>query len=226
MDRGLKQRLVGAAVLVALGVIFIPMILDGPGPDRVTIQSDIPPQPEGGFASRVQPLREAPSVPERPVATPLPGAPPVPESTPVPEPAPAPESAPIPEPAPAPEPAPEPKPAPAPAPKPAPAPAPRPAPAPEPAARPSPAPAPQAGGEVTAWAVQVGSFSSADNAQALRDRLKAAGFTAFTEPGRSADGSAYTRVFVGPEIQREKADALAARLQQSQGLKALVVRYP
>jgi len=72
----------------------------------------------------------------------------------------------------------------------------------------------------------VGSFSSADNAQALRDRLKAAGFTAFTEPGRSADGSAFTRVFVGPEIQREKADALAARLQKSEGLKALVVRYP
>ena len=31
MDRGLKERLVGAAVLVALGVWLIPWLLDGPG---------------------------------------------------------------------------------------------------------------------------------------------------------------------------------------------------
>ena len=31
MDRGLKERLVGAAVLVALGVWLIPWVLDGPG---------------------------------------------------------------------------------------------------------------------------------------------------------------------------------------------------
>ena len=31
MDRGLKERLVGAAVLVTLGVWFIPWLLDGPG---------------------------------------------------------------------------------------------------------------------------------------------------------------------------------------------------
>lgn len=32
MDRGLKERLVGAAVLVALGVWLVPWVLDGPGP--------------------------------------------------------------------------------------------------------------------------------------------------------------------------------------------------
>jgi DedD protein len=31
MDRGLKERLVGAAVLVALGVWLVPWVLDGPG---------------------------------------------------------------------------------------------------------------------------------------------------------------------------------------------------
>jgi DedD protein len=220
--------LVGAAVLVALGVIFIPMILDGPGPDRVTVQTDIPSKPEGGFASRVRPLPDAPTVPERPAAPPLPSEPPA--AAPEPPPAPEPVATPAPEPEPAREPEPDPEPEPArepePTPSPEPAPSPKPAPAPEPAAKPAPAPGPQAGGEVTAWAVQVGSFSSSDNAQALRERLKTAGFDAFTEPGRSADGSAFTRVFVGPEIQRDKADALAARLQKSQGLKALVVRYP
>jgi DedD protein len=35
MDRGLKERLVGAAVLIALGVWLIPLVLDGPDPDAV-----------------------------------------------------------------------------------------------------------------------------------------------------------------------------------------------
>jgi len=33
MDSRLKQRLVGAAVLVALAVIFLPMLVQGPAPD-------------------------------------------------------------------------------------------------------------------------------------------------------------------------------------------------
>src|SRR5690606_1804425 len=33
MDAGLKQRLIGAAVLVALAVIFLPMLVKGPAPD-------------------------------------------------------------------------------------------------------------------------------------------------------------------------------------------------
>ena len=34
MDMRLKERLVGAAVLVMAAVLFIPMVLDGPNPDR------------------------------------------------------------------------------------------------------------------------------------------------------------------------------------------------
>ena len=33
MDSSLKQRLVGATVLVALAVIFLPMLVKGPAPD-------------------------------------------------------------------------------------------------------------------------------------------------------------------------------------------------
>ena len=33
MDTALKQRLIGAVVLVALAVIFLPMLVKGPAPD-------------------------------------------------------------------------------------------------------------------------------------------------------------------------------------------------
>ncbi len=59
MDRGLKERLVGAAVLVALAVIFIPMLLDDAPPGSGPIsESNIPPQPEetGELDSRIKPI--------------------------------------------------------------------------------------------------------------------------------------------------------------------------
>lgn len=47
MDSGLKQRLVGAVVLVALAVIFLPMLLDGSGArERLNEDIAIPERPE------------------------------------------------------------------------------------------------------------------------------------------------------------------------------------
>lgn len=47
MDPRLKQRLVGAAVLLALAVIFLPMLLDGSGQDAaVSLREPVPPEPE------------------------------------------------------------------------------------------------------------------------------------------------------------------------------------
>ena len=46
MESTLKYRIVGASVLLALAVIFIPMILDGSGQETVTkMEMDIPPEP-------------------------------------------------------------------------------------------------------------------------------------------------------------------------------------
>lgn len=45
MDLALKQRLVGATVLIALAVIFLPMLLDGSGtPERLDVEVEIPPR--------------------------------------------------------------------------------------------------------------------------------------------------------------------------------------
>jgi DedD protein len=68
MDQRLKQRLIGAVVLVALGVIFIPMFLQGPiERESSSVPIEIPVQPAIG--TRSQPLPE-PRLPaaELPVA--------------------------------------------------------------------------------------------------------------------------------------------------------------
>ncbi|HRQ66461.1 MAG TPA: SPOR domain-containing protein [Xanthomonadaceae bacterium] len=57
MDPALKQRLLGAAVLVALAVIFLPMLLDSPSPPSgEAMRVEIPPPPDRRFETRVLPL--------------------------------------------------------------------------------------------------------------------------------------------------------------------------
>ena len=59
MDPRLKQRLIGAAVLVALAVIFLPMLVKGPAPDSGVsdLSLDLPDRPsESGTVTRDLPL--------------------------------------------------------------------------------------------------------------------------------------------------------------------------
>jgi DedD protein len=57
LDSALKQRLIGATVLVSLAVIFIPMLLDGTDPtENLIMTSNIPDEPNIKFKSRVVPL--------------------------------------------------------------------------------------------------------------------------------------------------------------------------
>lgn len=58
MDPALKQRLVGAGVLVALAVIFLPMLVQGPAPDSgvADVPLAVPDAPQGGFETRDLPL--------------------------------------------------------------------------------------------------------------------------------------------------------------------------
>ncbi len=69
MDDALRQRLVGAAVIIALVVIFVPMLLDSPEDSVRTEQVDltIPPRTEPGVETRRLPLDPAMTAP-RPVA--------------------------------------------------------------------------------------------------------------------------------------------------------------
>jgi cell division septation protein DedD len=59
----------------------------------------------------------------------------------------------------------------------------------------------------------------------LRDRLRAAGFTAFTE-SVDTDKGTLTRVRVGPVITRAEADQLRAQVRAKVGLDGVVRPHP
>ncbi|QOY63208.1 SPOR domain-containing protein [Lysobacter sp. H21R4] len=63
MEPALKQRLIGAAVLVAIAVIFLPMLIKGPAPDSGVsdISLDLPSTPKQGFETRELPLVTPPA---------------------------------------------------------------------------------------------------------------------------------------------------------------------
>lgn len=57
MEITVKQRLAGAIVLIALGVIFIPMLLDGAGmKEKNSLELRMPPKPKYEFPHHVAPL--------------------------------------------------------------------------------------------------------------------------------------------------------------------------
>lgn len=200
MDIRLKQRLVGAVVLVALGVIFIPMVLQSPeqvqGPS-----TDIPAQPSDNFtdrlASAVPTPAPAPDAPPRQVmpAPEAPAAPTVqaPGATPV---APAVETPPVTAELSNAE-----------------------------AEVPVPDKSPEGPAGPGAWVVQVGVFGQEANAQALAKTLRNKGYTAFVERFAGKTSPNY-RVRLGPFKSRASADALQARLKREDKLAAMVKSYP
>lgn len=221
MEISLKQRLVGAAVIVALAVIIIPILLDGSGNDGVR---GIPPAPKQTTASDQGTIGEhaIPLPPDESQATVVTGptAPAAPSAQ---APATTSAQAPAPQPvSPAGPSASSPAQAQAPVQASAPAPAQAKAPEPAPAKLPSTAAVPK---DLKTWVVQVGSFGDEGKAMALRDRLRKAHFNAFVDRfDNGAKGSMY-RVRVGPELDRAKAEALQKRLQKEQKLKGFVTQH-
>jgi len=220
LDKAYKQRMVGALVLIAIAVIFLPMLFSRQDEAR-HVQVDAPAAPQAPVVPQVkvdpvavpeqQPLPQEPvpsdeelAQPSQPVTSHQPPSMPI-----APAPAPA-------KPATAAKPAPAPAQAPAPAPaKPATA-APAPSPA-APAAEPSRV---DANGLSVTWAVQVASLSNRANADNLQKTLRTQGYNAYI---RTSDG--VNRVFVGPLIERAEADRLRDQLDKQQKLKGIVVRF-
>ena len=220
MDPVLKQRLVGAVVLVALGVIFIPMLLEGPDD---TLVPELDELPELVDPAPSRPLDAFPTMDTLPASpdTSVLAADAAPDSEPRPEPEPLPE----PEAAPEPEAEPEVQAAPGAAQSRA-----QPSPAAEPAP-PEPPPAPQepaaeaAAGPLGSWVVQVGSFSNESNAVGLRDKLRQGGFTTQVEKVR-VSGKTHYRVRVGPFLERDEAEQKRNQLADKFKLSGRVLSYP
>ena len=77
----------------------------------------------------------------------------------------------------------------------------------------------------TAWVVQLGSFSSQENASNLNLKLREAGYPAFVEPLKRQGGMAY-RVRVGPELLRSDAQKMKEKLASELKIDGIVIRYP
>ena len=75
------------------------------------------------------------------------------------------------------------------------------------------------------FAVQLGAFSHAADANALRDKLRASGFSAFVEQV-STDKGTLSRVRVGPVASRADADQLKAQVAAKVGISGMVRPHP
>jgi DedD protein len=197
MDSALKQRLLGAVVLIALAIIFLPMFFSGSGPkqESATVNLEIPPAPDREFETRVLPVdaasgitTPAPARTSEPVVAVEAPTPARTEAEPV-TPTPAPPSA-----------AP-----PAVVEKPPLVQAPSAAPA-------ATVPAGEAAGGK--FFVHLGVYASAKNAEDLVAALKRGGFTAFSETA-DYQGKSAQRVRVGPYAGRAEAEAARMRIRQA-----------
>ncbi|MGH8543425.1 MAG: SPOR domain-containing protein [Gammaproteobacteria bacterium] len=230
MEHKLKQRLIGAATLITAGVIFIPMLLDDTDAPSVIIEDlSLPPRPKDIYDSGVQPLDEEKlrippvvNLPPAAGAADSPGA-----ETPAISGAGGREAGAAPAVT-----ADPPKPKSKLKDSPAAAKAVESASKSPPSARRSPgavAAAPPATDKqrlgVTAWAIQLGSFSSEENAKLLEQRLKNQGFKVFVEKLYMRPATVF-RVRVGPELDEAKAKQLQTRLEKEISLKGILVRYP
>lgn len=198
MDRQLKARLIGAAVLVAIAVLLVPELLTGRKPSEqapvdvkgqrstrsVTIELGGSP---GGVA---QPEPERSPAPAKDAQAAVvareAGSAPAPVTV-----------------------EPETKPVPAPAP------------VTPPQAAPEPAIAAAAMPDQGGWAVQVGAFGAPASARKLVQELESAGYRSYVTSVRRS-GKELHRVRVGPAADRADAERLAAKLEE-RGLPAAVV---
>ncbi|PHS71990.1 MAG: sporulation-like protein [Cycloclasticus sp.] len=171
MEQPLKQRLIGAVILISLAVIFVPMLIGNKPNSSQPFSIEIP-EPPKNIDSRILVLPEQEKEELAEVSISKDAVVEIKKPT-------------------------------------------------------IPAPPPKKSVEgLTAWVVQVGSFSDQKNADALSTKLKSAGFSAFVEQMAGKSGDVY-RVRIGPELSKEKADAMKLTLHTGHQLKnAIVVKYP
>jgi len=198
LDKGLLQRMVGALVLIALAVIFVPMLFNreddlrhvtvdaptipaAPAPAEIEMQEVEVPEPasvpegfeiveEGAEAEEASPVGEQAPEPIEPVAPsePTPAAQPPVEQ---------PKAAEV-----------------------------------EPRLDNDNLP--------VSWSIQLASLSNRASAESLQQTLRSQGYNAYI---RTADGM--NRVFVGPLVERSEANRLRDVLQRQQKLDGFVVRF-
>ena len=206
MERRVKERLIGASILVALIVLVVPELLSGPkNAAGTTSQTPTSPEPEPTRSVTVDlATSKAPATLDNEAASTMPPATPAPLT---PGPATSPPAVAIYGPSRAAPPSTVPV---APAPR-AIAPTPRSI-APPRAAAPVESSAPPPISSHAAWAVQLGSFAHRPNAETLARQLKGRGFSVYVVTF-GAGASARYRVRIGPLTDRGSAERTVTKLK-------------
>ncbi len=208
-----QNRLVGTIVLVALGVIVLPGLLDGqkkhyqdefaaiplvpkPGDnDELDMlppaSQSLPAQPPEGAAEEMRASSTAPSIDP----TTLPdetgaGIDALPQPKPVVQPKPAVQPKPVAEPQP----------------------------------KPTQTTQDNAAPVGKAYVVQLGALKNADKASEIVDKLRGAGYRAYTIPSTPVQGK-ITRILVGPDASKDKLKSSLGELHSLSGLNGVVMNY-
>ncbi len=190
-DRALKERVIGAVVLVVIAVLVVPVFLDGQSEEEEVVSKPVklPGQNDPGKETQtiVLPRNRSQPVPASTAPPPAQETRGEPGST-------AATSTPTPVPA-------------------------------VTESKTAQAPATEVGQSATGmWAIQLGSFSSKENAERLAADLRKQGFAAFLSQ-LDTDAGALQRVRIGPQKDRASAEAIAAQLQTA-GHEGRVVPHP
>ncbi|WP_338885019.1 cell division protein DedD [Xenorhabdus sp. TH1] len=216
-----QNRLVGTIVLVALGVIVLPMIFDGdkkynenqfaaiplvpkPG-DEEDIDSippltqNMPSTPPEGAAQAMQSQEQEPDIemlsrpsPAEPITAPLVTVTPEPKKV---------ESSPQEKAGTKPEPRVESK----------------------PETKPKPEPTEQAP-QAAAYVVQLGALKNADKVDEIVARLRLSGHQVYTVPSSPVQGQ-LTRIYVGPNASRQVLESILPELKELTGLQGQIKNY-
>jgi DedD protein len=221
LEQAVRQRLVGAAVLMTLSVVALPLMFDMERSAPIRVTETMPPRPDipainHEMPKPVEPLQANP-VPVADMYALKGDAEAVPPST-------APESIPISTPTQGESIVPTKEVA---TPKAVQA---KPVPSAKPITTPLP-PVPVApGGKLDskgvpeAWAVQVAAMSDKTKADIMIKQLKDKGFAAFAVAGKAANGST-VRVFIGPKLDKAAAVKVKKSVDQAMGLQTMVVPF-
>ncbi len=217
MNDVLKQRLVGALILVALGVIFWPIIFIEPDQGDAAMEARIPPRPGVETTPLPSPdkvgLRESPPLLADDSAK---GDQPVHESLPAPDP----QDSPLAQAEPAP-----------------------PVPVPDPQSsaagdvtvadsdiaiptrdRAPESPKLDAQGVPVAWMLQVVSLSNKASAEKATQRLQDMGHKAYVKAAQ-VNGRMLYRVYVGPKFERARLESIQAAIDEEFGVQSMIRRY-
>ena len=198
MERALKERIIGAIVLVIFVVLVVPIFLDGPPEDGEIVSERVLLPGQNDQNNKTVVLERGRSEPI-PVANEPEGDTEKPEESPA-----QPEvEQPTPEPIPQQEIAREDQ---------------------DPGQQPRTEPAEPAASTTGMWAVQLGSFSNKENAEKLAADLRKQGYAAFLSQLQTSAGELH-RVRIGPQKDRASAEAMAARLLKANH-KGQVVPHP